>query len=63
MSAKHFHHGANGGIRVKKIFNQVSRVGLFIAGSSLILGTLFGKNVAKKFAGLASGLALLAWGC
>lgn len=47
---------------MKKIFNQVSRVGLFIAGSSLILGTLFGKNVAKKFAGLASGLALLAWG-
>ena len=48
---------------MKKIFNQMSRVGVFIAGSSLILGTLFGKNVAKKFAGLASGLALLAWGC
>lgn len=48
---------------MKKIFKQVTRVGLFIAGSSLILGTLFGKNVAKKFAGLVSGLALLAWGC
>lgn len=48
---------------MKKYVSQVSRVGLFIAGSSLILGTLFGKNVAKKFAGLVSGLALLAWGC
>jgi len=48
---------------MKKLVNQAGRVGLFIVGSSLILGTLFGKNVAKKFAGLASGLALLAWGC
>lgn len=48
---------------MNKIMNQVHRVGLFIAGSSLILGTLFGKNVAKKFAGLAAGLTLLAWGC
>ena len=48
---------------MKKFFKQVTKVSLFISGSSLILGTLFGKNVAKKFAGFASGLVLLAWGC